>query len=169
MGVFIWRMCAAFCLHLKMKQCYGVFGCLITPPLRTHKHNSTLSSTCKKVRLTSVFFFYGRMQLTLHATGRTPHGASRLVLVMSAWSVKTRGAPSRLCRDARVFMVIRLWPCMMSTPLPPPNLDKSALIIVAAGDNLDKTARTISIACRDCCLLPAPVESVPLSKVHIAS
>ena len=30
-------------------------------------------------------------------------GASRLVLAMSAWSVKTRRAPSRHCRDARVY------------------------------------------------------------------
>ena len=44
-----------------------------------------------------------RMQLTLHATRRTPHGASRLVLAMSAWSVKTRRAPFRYCRDARVY------------------------------------------------------------------
>ena len=44
-----------------------------------------------------------RMQLTLHATRRTPHGASRLVLAISAWSVKTRHAPSRHCRDARVY------------------------------------------------------------------
>ena len=44
-----------------------------------------------------------RTQLTLHATRRTPHGASRLVLAMYAWSVKTRHAPSRHCRDARVY------------------------------------------------------------------
>ena len=44
-----------------------------------------------------------RMQLTLHETRRTPHGASRLVLAMSAWSVKTRCAPSRHCKDARVY------------------------------------------------------------------
>ena len=43
-----------------------------------------------------------RMQLTLDATHRTPHGASRLVLAISAWSVKIRRAPSRHCRDARV-------------------------------------------------------------------
>ena len=43
------------------------------------------------------------MQLTLHATRRTPHGASRLVLAMSAWSVKTRRAPSRHRKDARVY------------------------------------------------------------------
>ena len=43
------------------------------------------------------------MQLTLHATRRTPHDASRLMQAMSAWSVKTRHAPSRQqCRDARV-------------------------------------------------------------------
>ena len=34
-----------------------------------------------------------RMQLTLHATRRTPHGASRLVRATSAWSVKARHAP----------------------------------------------------------------------------
>ena len=32
-----------------------------------------------------------------------PHGASRLVQAKSAWSVKTRHAPSRHCRDARVY------------------------------------------------------------------
>ena len=44
----------------------------------------------------------GRMQFTLHATRRTPHGASRLVQAMSAWLVKTRCAPSRHSKDARV-------------------------------------------------------------------
>ena len=38
-----------------------------------------------------------------HATSRTPHGAARVVLAMSAWSVKTRRAPSRHCRDAKVY------------------------------------------------------------------
>ena len=46
----------------------------------------------------------GTMQFTLHATRRTPHGASRLVQAMSAWFVKTRRAPSRHnSRDARVY------------------------------------------------------------------
>ena len=44
-----------------------------------------------------------RMQLTYHATRRIPHGASRLVLAMPAWSVKTRRAPSRHFRDVRVY------------------------------------------------------------------
>ena len=43
------------------------------------------------------------MQLTLHATRQTPHGASRFLLAMSACSVKTRCAPSRHYRDARVY------------------------------------------------------------------
>ena len=61
--------------------------------------HSTLSSICKSASKAVL----SRMQLTLHATRRTPHGASRLVLAMSAWSVKTRRAPSRHCRDARVY------------------------------------------------------------------
>ena len=43
------------------------------------------------------------MQLSLHATRQTPHSASRLVQAMSDWSVKTRRAPPRHCRDARIF------------------------------------------------------------------
>ena len=43
------------------------------------------------------------MQLTPHATRQTPHGAPRLVQAMSAWSVKPQHAPSRHCRDARVY------------------------------------------------------------------
>ena len=43
-----------------------------------------------------------RMQLTLLATRRAPHGASRMVPAMSAWSVKNRRAPCRHYRDARV-------------------------------------------------------------------
>ena len=43
------------------------------------------------------------IHLILHATRRTPNGASRLGQAMSAWSVKTRRAPSRHCRDARVY------------------------------------------------------------------
>ena len=44
-----------------------------------------------------------RMQLTLHATRRTPHGAPCLVLAMSTWPVKSRRALSRHCRDVRVY------------------------------------------------------------------
>ena len=42
-----------------------------------------------------------RMQLALHATRRTPHGASRSVPAISAWSVTTRHAAFRYSRDAR--------------------------------------------------------------------
>ena len=44
-----------------------------------------------------------RMHLTLHATRRPPHGASRLVLAMSAWPLKTRRAPFGHCKDSRVY------------------------------------------------------------------
>ena len=44
-----------------------------------------------------------RIPLTLHATRPTPPGDSRLAQPMSAWSVKTRRAPSRHCRGARVY------------------------------------------------------------------
>ena len=70
------------------------------------------------------------MQLTLHATRRTPHGTSRLVQPMSAWSVKTRRAPPQHCRGARAIphttMVIplrpsiRLWPRTNIEYPPPP-------------------------------------------------
>ena len=44
-----------------------------------------------------------RMHLILHETRRTPHGASRLVQVAPAWSVKTLRAPFCRCRDMRVY------------------------------------------------------------------
>ena len=49
-------------------------------------------------------FLVGLMQLTLHATRPPPPGASRFgARAMSAWSVKTRRAPSRHCRNASVY------------------------------------------------------------------
>ena len=78
--------------------------------------------TCKTDQFTGRCYAYATksasqavlsgMQLTLEATTRrTPHGALRfwcrrfalLVQVMSAWSVQTRRAPSRYCRDTRVY------------------------------------------------------------------
>ena len=44
-----------------------------------------------------------RMQLTLHATRPTPHGALLLVQPMSAWLGKTWRAPYRHCRGVRVY------------------------------------------------------------------
>ena len=65
--------------------------------------------------------FLSRMQRTLHAPRRTPNGASRLVLSISAWSVKTRCAPSRRYRVARVYghTSVRLRPCMIMSTLRP--------------------------------------------------
>jgi len=44
-----------------------------------------------------------KVLLTLHATRRTPHGASPLVDAMIAWSVKTRPAPSLIRTEAGVY------------------------------------------------------------------
>ena len=64
---------------------------------------------------------FSRMQLDHHATRRTPHASLRARgQAMSAWSVKTRRASSRHCRDAFVYGHTRLRPCMISsTPSPP--------------------------------------------------
>ena len=57
-----------------------------------------------------------RVQLTLHATSPTPHGASRFVLAMSAWSVKPDVLRPGVV-GMRGSMVIQLRPCMIvSTP-----------------------------------------------------
>ena len=58
------------------------------------------------------------MQLTLHATRRTPHGASRMVQAMSARLVNTRRALSRHSRDARVYGLTT--PAMLKLSAPPP-------------------------------------------------
>ena len=44
-----------------------------------------------------------RMQLAHNVSCRTHHHALRLVQATFAWSVKTRHAPSRHCRDVRVY------------------------------------------------------------------
>ena len=58
------------------------------------------------------------MQFTLHATRRTPHGASCLVLAIPAWLVKTRRAPSRHSRNARVYAHTTTAMHKLSTPPP---------------------------------------------------
>ena len=61
-----------------------------------------MQESAHKVRKSASQVVLSRMKLTLHADRRTPHGASRSVHAMSAWSVKTRRAPSQHCRDVRV-------------------------------------------------------------------
>ena len=61
---------------------------------------------------------FSRIQFTLHATRPTPHGASRLVQAVSAGSVKTRRAPSRHWRHARVYGHTTTAIYDMSTPPP---------------------------------------------------
>ena len=60
-----------------------------------------------------------RMQFTLRATRRTPHGASRLAQTISAWLVKTRRAPPQHSRDARVYGHTTMAMHILSTPPPP--------------------------------------------------
>ena len=57
------------------------------------------------------------MRFILHAARFTPNGASRLVQAMSAWSVKTRRAPSRHCRGS---VILRTTAIHDTTTRPPP-------------------------------------------------
>ena len=68
-------------------------------PQKLINHFKAVSSMC----MLASQAVRSRMQLALHATHRTSHGASRLVQAMSTWSARTRRAPSRQCRGARVY------------------------------------------------------------------
>ena len=81
--------------------CVHTHRCLWNWP--NHKTNQFIRRCHPYARKSASKAVLGRMQLNLHATRPTHRGASRLVQAMSAWSVKTRRAPSRLCRDARVY------------------------------------------------------------------
>ena len=86
---------------------------------------SKLSSIRKKVRTTcrnprhKGFSVISRTQVTLHATHRPPHGASRLEQAMSAWSVETRRALLRHCSRARAYDHATAAMHDMSTSPPP--------------------------------------------------
>ena len=64
------------------------------------------------------------MELNLHATHPTPHGTSRLVHAMFAWSVKTRVLHPGIFRDARVYAhttkAIHAWDEYTPSTPPPP-------------------------------------------------
>ena len=61
----------------------------------------------------------GRMQFTLHATRRTPHGTSRLMQAISTWLVSTRNVPRPGTVGMRGSMVIRSGPCANGAHLVP--------------------------------------------------
>ena len=108
------------------RQLHSNTQCCLWSGHTSKQNNSlTLSSICKKVGTkvpkSVLRVVLGRMQFILHATRRTPHGASRLVQAMSAWLVKTRRAPSRHGRDARVYGHKTTAMHKLSTP-PPPQL-----------------------------------------------
>ena len=65
--------------------------------------NKSMPWTVSSIQKFASNVVLSRMQLTLHATRRTPRGTSRLVLAMSTWSVKARRPPSRRCGDERVY------------------------------------------------------------------
>ena len=88
----------------------------------------TLSSVCKKTRLK---IGLSRMQLTLHATRPTPHGASCLVQATSSWSVKTRDVFRPGIVGMREYMAIRLRPCMISST-PPPHVASSVCVAISS-------------------------------------
>ena len=69
-----------------------------------------LPSICKSASQAGL----SKMQLTL----QIPHGASRLVRAMSAWSSKTGYSLSRHCRDARVTGLTAM--AMHECRAPPP-------------------------------------------------
>ena len=67
-------------------------------------HNMICKNVCTQAQGAEVRLTSGsRMQPTFHAIRRTSHGAARMVHAISAWAVKTGRAPSRHCRDARVY------------------------------------------------------------------
>ena len=106
------------CVHgeVPTRQVHNISMSLEMATLEIKSINMTLSFIYKKSVSKAVF---SRMQLTLHATRPTPHGASRLVQAMSAWSVKTRRAPSRHRKDAKVYGHVATAMHDMSTPPSP--------------------------------------------------
>ena len=76
-------------------------------PVWPSPFRSKVSSTCKKERARGrspphKWFLAGGRSPCMR-TRRTHHGATRFVHAMSAWSEKTRRAPSRHSRVARVY------------------------------------------------------------------
>ena len=92
---------------------------LSTPRVHTQENRHKVPKSVSRTVL-------GRMQFTLYATRRTPHGAWRLVQAMSAWLVKARRAPSRQSRDGRVDGHTTTAMHKLSTP-PPPVENRSSL------------------------------------------
>ena len=95
-------------------------GCRFPADAVIHMQESTGTHKVPKSASQAVL---SRMQLTLHATRRTPHGASGLAQAMSAWSAESRPAPSRRCRDARVY--IHSTTAMHDMSTPPVSFDAS--------------------------------------------
>ena len=92
--------------------------CLCTWPHR--KANQLIRRCHPYARKPAPQAVLSRMQLTLHATHRTPHGASRLGLAMFAWLVgESRACSGPSIGGMRGSTVIRLRPCMIRSTSPP--------------------------------------------------
>ena len=120
-----WRSCSIICAGWRtltlpkgndgITQCDSVYmvrhprGSYICTPVavsgiaHTGQHINSFERCHPYARKSASQVLLSRKQLTLHATCRAPRGTSRLVRAMSVWSVKTRRAPSRHGRDARVY------------------------------------------------------------------
>ena len=94
---------------------YSLLSLQVTTP---HQKTNQLIRSCHQLHV-NLQAVLSRMQLTLHATRPTPNDPSRMAQDMSGWSVKTRRAPPRHCRDARVYGHTTTVMYDMSTPTPP--------------------------------------------------
>ena len=81
------------------------------------KLSSMRKKSTHKVPMSASRAVVSRMQRTLHATRRTPHGASLLVHAISAWSMKAQRAPFRHGRDARVYFEVWSYGCRYARKL----------------------------------------------------
>ena len=106
----------------------------------------TVSSHARKSNSQAVL---SRLQLILHATRPAPNGVSRLVQAMSGWSMKTWRAPSRLCRDARLYLSYDhglAW--IEYTPQPAPSRNGRAYLLLPFATRL--ATREKPAVCRAC-------------------
>ena len=92
-----------------MRDTYQPFpplSVVTTPQKQTNAFKAVIRTqgSTQKVPKPASQVVHGRMQLTPHATRRTPHGASRLVSAMYAWSDVLRPGIA----GVRGSMVIRL-------------------------------------------------------------
>ena len=86
----------------KQQRLGSLRGIVPLPPARPHQKTYQAIRRCHSYGMKSTSrAVLSRMQITLHATRQPPHGASRLMQALSAWSV--RRTLSRQYSDASVY------------------------------------------------------------------